>query len=233
MDIQLSTCLFVFPNWSHQSYELTIFKDTLDSVIPEYGACLETGYSETAHVRFYRYIGNTRSSLPDKDWSQFLETMSGRVATGCRNLRNEKIPELSGNPVNHSTGESRASTPTTSEGNGEASSSSSPRHQTSASNSFTAEGPPDPVSSLQPPSGIDLAPDAPPTHKYTSALKEHADIYGAVVTYDKNQLSVYPSSWHCVAKFGDFNGEGTGSSYQKAKHNASKQICYKIGLQVR
>lgn len=206
-------------------------------MVTHYTACLEEGDREATHVRFYRYIRSIRSKLPNEAWSHFLITMSGHVASSCRILRNEKVPELLGSPVHQSTEGSRASTPSTNESDGELppyplSPLAVPHHQSSADNPVTTKGSQGTAPSLQPLPDSTSAPDDPPTHRYTSVLKELADTHGTIIKYDKTQLSAYPSSWHCIGKFGDFVGEGIGSSYSKARHAASKQLCDKIGLAI-
>jgi hypothetical protein len=69
-------------------------------------------------------------------------------------------------------------------------------------------------------------------HRYTSVLNEHAAIQGERLIYEKEQLSLSPSSWQCTAMFGDVFAVGTGRNITQAKHEASKQICELMDLRV-
>jgi hypothetical protein len=63
-------------------------------------------------------------------------------------------------------------------------------------------------------------------------LKEHADIHGCTVDYQKICLSDYPPSWQYTATFGNFSGEGIGRNLTQAKHAASKQLYETMGLSI-
>jgi hypothetical protein len=70
------------------------------------------------------------------------------------------------------------------------------------------------------------------SHRYTSVLKEHSDIQGRKVCYQKTFLRFDPPSWHYRATFGDFSGEGIGRNLTQAKHAASKQLYEMMGLSI-
>ena len=194
---------------------------------------------ENTYAGFCRYICGTREKLTDDDWGNFLKTLSSHTATSYRRLRNEEVSELPAISVVQSPGNSGASALTTNESEEEFSSSSrsslvSQNRQSSASNPATADETLQTQPPVQPPGSSVPAPHAsPPAHRYTSVLKEHADVYGSAVMYERKAISLDPVSWHCAATFGNFAGEGTGSSFQKAKHAASKQLCDALGLLVQ
>jgi hypothetical protein len=234
------------------SHTLTIYKDVLELMVAVYcpdvtGASKEKINPQQTHEAFYRSIHDRRCDTSDADWEAFRQGLSFDIATSCRRLRDEKVPEH-GISLSTESKTSMVPTPTIDASNGASSSSSS---------SFSSSPPssaPSPVSSQQQHSAKSLSgtsgaaqsqpvlqPLANPAsaprvavdmHRYTSVLNEHAALQGESLAYEKRQLSLSPSSWQCTAILGDISRVGTGRNITKAKHEASKQICELIGLMV-
>jgi hypothetical protein len=232
------------------SYMLIIYKEVLDLIVELYCPdvtrdCKEQTTPQQTHEVFYRSIHNRRCDTSDSDWEAFRQQLSFDIATTCRKLRDEKIPELHGISLSTPSKTSMVPTPTINVSNGASSCSSSTRsysstpspvssHQQHSAESLsetngTAQSQP----ALQP-----LAHPAPAPRvavempRYTSALNEHAAFQGEKLTYEKKQLSLSPSSWQCTAIFGEITSVGKGRNLTQAKHEASKNICALIDLEV-
>jgi hypothetical protein len=234
---------------SHMSsYTLTIYKNVLELMVAIYCSDATGNYREQitpqeTYEAFYRCIHDRRSDTSDDDWEAFRRRLSFDIATSCKKLREEKIPELHGISLSTPFKTPMVPTPTIDASNG-----------ASSCSSFSSSSTPSPVSSHQQHSaeslsetnGIaqnrpalqPLANPAPASrasvdmHRYTSVLNEHATLQGERLTYKKEQLSFSPSSWQCTAIFGQISGVGTGRNSTQAKHEASKQICKLIDLMV-
>jgi hypothetical protein len=184
---------------------------------------------------FYRHIHDNCCRLDDAGWVAFRQNLSSRIASNCNRLRNEKVRELDAGSVSPPSSSSVTPPPATPNSD-ETSSSPSPDpspvlsyQQRTTENSTTAN------SALQ--NQQIFPPLASPgttinSHRYTSRLKEHADIQGETVSYQKKCLSDYPPSWHYTATLGDLCAEGTGRNLTQAKHAASKQLCEMMGLSI-
>jgi hypothetical protein len=192
------------------------------------------------HEAFYRSIHDRRCDMSDADWEIFRQRLSFEIAKNCDRLRNEKVPELHGISSSASSEDSVVSTPTINASSRASSSSSlnsSPAllHQQHSAESLSeanriAQSQP----ALQSVANPVLTPRvAVNMYRYTSALNEHAAREGERLTYEKEQLSLSPSSWQCTATFGDISRLGKGRNSTKAKHEASKQICELLDLVVR
>jgi hypothetical protein len=232
------------------SHTLTIYKDALELIVAVHcpsvtGACKEQISPQQTHEVFYRFIHDHRCDASDSEWEAFRQHLSFDIATSCKRLQDEKVPELHGISLSTPYKTSTVPTPTIDVSNGAASPSSS---------SYSSSSKSSPVSSHQQHSAESLsetnrtaqsrlalqplenpapapivAVDMP---RYTSVLNEHAAFQGEKLTYEKKQLSLSPSSWQCTAIFGEISGVGTGRNSTQAKHEASKQICELLDLMV-
>jgi hypothetical protein len=231
------------------SHTLTTYKDVLELMVATYCPNVTRAYEEQTnpqqtHEVFYRFIHDRRCDTSDSDWEAFRQHLSFDIATTCKRLRDEKVPELHGISLSTLYKTSMALTPTIDVGNGayssscSSSSSSSSAHEPVSSHqqhlaeslsetNGTAQNQP----ALQPLANAAPAPRvAVDMHRYTSVLNEHAAFQGEKLTYKKTQLSLSPSSWQCTALYGEISRVGTGRNSTQAKHEASKQICALIGL---
>jgi hypothetical protein len=230
---------------SHMSsYTLIIYKDVLELMVAVYcvdatGAYKEQISLQQTQERFYRSIHNHRCDMNDADWEAFRQRLSFDVATSCKRLRNEKVPELHGISISTPSKFSMVPPSTIDASSGASSSSSSSStlspvssHQEHSAESLSnTNGTAQSQLALQPLVHLASAPTAAvDMHRYTSALNEHVALQGERLMYKKRQLSFSPSSWQCTAIFGNISGVGTGRNGTLAKHEASKQVCELIGL---
>ncbi|KAK5943132.1 hypothetical protein PMZ80_004138 [Knufia obscura] len=72
----------------------------------------------------------------------------------------------------------------------------------------------------------------PDLWKYTSILKEKGDVAGFVPQYNFRNVSQTPPLFTAVVSFEDYVFEGSGRTKQLAKHQASKEACKSLGLQI-
>lgn len=68
--------------------------------------------------------------------------------------------------------------------------------------------------------------------KYTSALKERLDVVGFIPKYNFQNTSQTPPIFKAVVSFQEYVFEGRGRSKQQAKHEASREACRFLDLQV-
>lgn len=232
----------------HSGHTAVTLVDVLEVMVAVYcpnvtGAYKEQINPQQTHEVFYRFIHDRRCDTSDSDWEAFRQHLSFDIATSCKRLRDEKVPELHGISLSTPYKTSMVPTPTIDVSNGASSSSSSSsfsasppvssHQQHSAESLSETNGTAQSQPALQPLANLAPAPRvAVDMHRYTSVLNEHAAFQGEKLTYEKKQLSLSPSSWQCTAIFGELSRVGTGRNSTQAKHEASKQICALIDLMV-
>jgi hypothetical protein len=201
------------------------------------GAVKGQKHPQQTFVGFYRHIYDNRCRSNDDGWAVFRQELCSRLKTSCNQLRNEKVRELHAVSVSPLFRKSATPTPATSDSDGEPPSlslvpalSHQQRHD---DESPTTNGAVQSQQILRPLADPVAGPGtAVESHRYTSVLKEHSDIQGRKVCYQKTFLSFDPPSWHYRATLGDFSGEGVGRNLTQAKHAASKQLYGMIGLSI-
>ena len=72
----------------------------------------------------------------------------------------------------------------------------------------------------------------PEKHRYTSRLHEVGAQNSVKPTYKYTQVSDFPSSWKCQLRFGDSVEEATAGSTKSARHEASYQLCTRLGINI-
>jgi hypothetical protein len=234
---------------SHMSsYTLTVYKNVLELMTAIYcpditEACMEQINPQQTYEAFYRSIHDRHSDTSDDGWETFRQRLSFDIATSCKKLRDEKIPELHGISLSTPFKTPMVPAPTIDASKGASSSSSSSSSSTSSPVSSHEQHPAESLSetngraqsqpALQPLANTAPAPKVSvDMHRYTSVLNEHVALQEEKLTYKREQLSISPSSWQCTAIFGEISGVGIGRNSTQAKHEASKQICELIDLMV-
>jgi hypothetical protein len=204
----------------------------------------EQTYSQKTFEAFYRSIHDHRCDMSEAEWEAFRQRLSSDIATSCKRLRDEKVPELHGISLSTPSKSAMVSTQTIGASNETSSTptslsfSSSPSsissHQSDSAESLSERDPTlHSQPALQPLENSGPAPMvAVFMHRYTSVLNEYAALQGEKLIYEKKHLSLDPSSWQCSASFGGISGVGTGRNITQAKHEASKQICQLLNLTV-
>lgn len=69
-------------------------------------------------------------------------------------------------------------------------------------------------------------------HRYTSRLYEIGAQTGVIPTFQKIQVSTFPSAWKSRLCFGEHVEEATAGSIKVARHEASYRLCTRIGIKV-
>lgn len=66
--------------------------------------------------------------------------------------------------------------------------------------------------------------------RFTTVLKEYGDHIGELPKYTSRPLSQEPPLFKYTVTLKGVKGEGTGRTMKKAKHQASKDACERLGL---
>jgi hypothetical protein len=203
------------------------------------GASKGQTHSQETLFGLYRNIYDKRHNSSDTDWATYRQALSSCIAANCNRLRNEKVRELPADSIPSPFENGAIPTPATSNSDGSSLPPSpspppdSSDQQNPVNESTATDGAVQSQQLLQPSENPAAGPITTVAFwRYTSVLKEHADIHGGVVDYQRTSLSDYPPSWHITATFRGFSGQGIGRNSTQAKHAASKQLCESMGLSI-